>query len=84
VDVVRVDVAFTKTVIWSTMTNNESENQAPWFLFRKRTIPTEQAPLVAEVSANSCGYRGWLGERNGSPWPLISCILDRSRYFSFK
>jgi hypothetical protein len=27
-------------------------------LVRERTIPTERPPLVGEVSANFCGYRG--------------------------
>jgi hypothetical protein len=31
------------------------KQQTPWFLVRKRTIPTEQLPLVGEVSANFCG-----------------------------
>jgi hypothetical protein len=31
------------------------------------TIPTEQPPLVGEVSANSCGSRVSRDQRNGSP-----------------
>jgi hypothetical protein len=29
--------------------------QTPWPVVRKRTIPTEQPPLVGEVSAKFCG-----------------------------
>jgi hypothetical protein len=33
-------------------------------LVRERTIPTEQPPLVGEVSANVCGYRVSRGQHN--------------------
>jgi hypothetical protein len=38
-------------------------------LVRKRTIPTEQPPLVGEVSVNFCGKRVSHGQGNGSPQP---------------
>jgi hypothetical protein len=38
-------------------------------LVRKRTIQTERPLLVGEVSANFCGQRVSLGQRNGSPRP---------------
>jgi hypothetical protein len=38
----------------------------------QQTIPTEQRPLVGEVSANFSGYRVSRGQCNGFPWPLIS------------
>jgi hypothetical protein len=41
-------------------------------LVRKRTIQTEQPPLVGEISANFSGYRVSRGQRNGSTRPLIS------------
>jgi hypothetical protein len=44
-------------------------------LVRKRTIPTEQPPLVGEVSDNFCGWRVSRGQRNGSPRPLISFFI---------
>jgi hypothetical protein len=40
-----------------TMDNVQKHNkqkQTPWLLVRKRTIPTEQPPLVGEVNANLC------------------------------
>jgi hypothetical protein len=43
-------------------------------LVRKRTIPTEQPPLVGEVSANFRGYRMSHGKRNGYQRPLISVL----------
>jgi hypothetical protein len=36
---------------WKTKTNKQTKSVA---LVRKRTIPTELPPLVAEVSANFC------------------------------
>ena len=41
-------------------------------LVRERTIPTERPPPVGEVSANFAGRGVSRGQRNGSPWPLIS------------
>jgi hypothetical protein len=38
-------------------------------LVHERTIPTEQPPLVSEVSTNFCGWRVSRGQRNGSPRP---------------
>jgi hypothetical protein len=29
--------------------------KTPWPLVHKRTIPTEEPPLIGEVSANFCG-----------------------------
>jgi hypothetical protein len=53
------------------------QKQTPLPLVRKQTIPTERTPIVGEVSANVCEYRGVShDQRNGSLWPLI-CFLDR-------
>jgi hypothetical protein len=41
-------------------------------LVHKRTVPTEQLPLVGEVSANFSRQRVSYGQRNESPWQLIS------------
>jgi hypothetical protein len=41
-------------------------------LVRERTIPTEQPPLIGEVSANFCGSRVSCGQRNGFTRSLIS------------
>jgi hypothetical protein len=43
-------------------------------LVRERTIPTEQTPLVGEVSANVCRWRVPRGQHNGSlrPYSRIS------------
>jgi hypothetical protein len=41
---------------------------------RERTIPTEQPPLVGEVSANLCGQRVPHGHRDGS-------LLPYSRFY---
>jgi hypothetical protein len=38
-------------------------------LVRERTARTERSPLVGEVSANFCGNRVSLGQRNESPRP---------------
>jgi hypothetical protein len=54
------------------------------FVVRKRTIPTERPPLVSEASANFCGERVPRGQRNGSPWPLISVFETGAATFSFK
>jgi hypothetical protein len=34
---------------------SQTPSDTPWTLVRKRTIPTEQPPLVGEVSAKFCG-----------------------------
>jgi hypothetical protein len=36
----------------------QKKKQTQWPLVRKGTIPTKQAPLVGEVSANICGLEG--------------------------
>jgi hypothetical protein len=41
-------------------------------LVREPTIPTEQPPLVGEVSAKFCGERASRGQSNGFPRSLIS------------
>jgi hypothetical protein len=37
-------------------------------LVRERTIPTERPPLVGEVSANFCGWRGVAGSVRRIPY----------------
>jgi hypothetical protein len=53
-------------------------------LVRERTIPTEQRPLVGEVSANFCGWRVLHNQRNGFQQVVNLYFLDRSGYFSFQ
>jgi hypothetical protein len=60
------------------------KKKTPWLVVRKRTIPTEQPPLVSEVSANFCESRVLRGQRNGSPRPLISVFKTGAATFSFK
>jgi hypothetical protein len=48
------------------------EEMTPGLLVGQRTIPTERPPLVGEVSANFSGEKMLRGQRNESPWPLIS------------
>jgi hypothetical protein len=50
-------------------------------LLRKRTISTEHLPLVIEVNAYFCVYKGveWLAQR--FPTAVNHGFLDRSRYF---
>jgi hypothetical protein len=55
-----------------------------WPIVRKRIIPTERPPLVGEVSANFSGERVLRGQRNGSPWPLISVFQTGADAFPFK
>jgi hypothetical protein len=52
--------------------NDRKAEKTPWLLVGKRTILTEQAPLVGEVSANFYGERVSRGQRNGSSRPLNS------------
>jgi hypothetical protein len=40
------------------MSINKKTKKNSVALVRKRTIPTERPPLVGEISANLCGYRG--------------------------
>jgi hypothetical protein len=46
-------------------TNDRDIKQIPRHLVHKRTIPTYQSPLVAEVIINFCGLRGvvWSAQR---------------------
>jgi hypothetical protein len=44
-----------------------SQRITPWLVARKRTLPTERPPLVAEVSANT----------------LLKCLEDWRNYFIY-
>jgi hypothetical protein len=52
-------------------------------LVRELTIPTERLPLVGEVSANFCGYRGvaWLVRR--IPYGRNLSFLDRDCVYKY-
>jgi hypothetical protein len=54
------------------LTNKQKTNSVAWV--GERTIPTEQLPLVGEVSANFCGYRLPRAQRDVSlrPYSLFS------------
>jgi hypothetical protein len=41
--------------MYDTYYNNNDNDDNSVALVRERTIPTEQSPLVGEVSANCCG-----------------------------
>jgi hypothetical protein len=51
---------------WAGLANKQT-NSVAWV--HERTIPTEQPPLVGEVSANFCRYRVARGQRGGSKRP---------------
>jgi hypothetical protein len=55
-----------------------------WPLARKRTIPTERPPFLANFSANFCRQRAIAWSRGGNPTAVNLSFLDRSCYFSFK
>jgi hypothetical protein len=50
---------------------------------REQTIPTEQPPLVSEVTANFAG-RGCCVVSTTDPYGHILCFLDQSRYSFFQ
>jgi hypothetical protein len=50
----------------------EKSKQIPWLLVCKRTIPTEQSPLVGKLNASFCGRAVSHGQRILSARPLIS------------
>jgi hypothetical protein len=47
-------------------------------LVRERTIPTEQPPLVGEVSANFCGYWGVAWSVRRIPYGRNLGFLDQT------
>jgi hypothetical protein len=47
-------------------------------LVRERSIPTERPPLVSEVSANFCGYRGVAWSVRRIPYGRNLGFLDRT------
>jgi hypothetical protein len=49
------------------------QNKTPWLLVHKRSIPTKQPPLV-DVVPTFAGGEVSIGQRNGSPWLLISVL----------
>jgi hypothetical protein len=53
-------------------------------LVRERTIPTERPPLVGEVNADVCRYRGCRAVSEADPYGRNFDFLDRSRYFFFQ
>jgi hypothetical protein len=53
----------------------------PWPLVRKRTIPTEQTPLVGEVSANILRVEGVTWSAQRIPTAVNIGFQDRSRCF---
>jgi hypothetical protein len=55
------------------------KNSMVWV--RERTIPTEQPPLVGEVTANFCGKRVPRGQRDGSLRPY--CQFSRQEPLLF-
>jgi hypothetical protein len=52
-------------------------------LVRERTIPTERPPLVSEVSAILCGWRGCRVVSVADPYGRNLGFIDRSHYVSF-
>jgi hypothetical protein len=57
-------------------------NSVAWV--RQWTIPTKRQPLVGEVSAKFCGWRGVAWSAWRSLTGAISDFLDRCRYFFFQ
>jgi hypothetical protein len=55
--------------------------QIPRILVRKRTIPTDQPPLVSQVSADFCGYVSvaWSAQRVPTTVNLIHVPLSYPR-----
>jgi hypothetical protein len=37
------------------ISNKQTNKETPWLLVRKRTISTDRAPLVGDISGNLCG-----------------------------
>jgi hypothetical protein len=70
-----VYMAKTKMVMplkmFSTITNSVA-------LVRERTTPTQRPPLVGEVSANFCGYRGVAWSVRRVPYGLNLGFLDQT------
>jgi hypothetical protein len=61
--------------VWSSVMEHPGSCANSVDLVRERTIPTERPPLVGEVSAKFCGYRGVShGQCGGSPTVVISVL----------
>jgi hypothetical protein len=63
-----------------TFSMKQNKKRTPWVLVRERTIPTEQASLVGEVSANFVGYSGVAWSAILASTAVNLNYLDLSRY----
>jgi hypothetical protein len=61
-----------------------NDEQIPWPLVRKRTIPTERLPLVRKIWCQLLRTEGCHVVNVADPPQSLVSFLDRSHYFSFR